>query len=101
MRVFLCLGDRELRLVEAENKPVLKFRHGDLPAAKLTEHTGANFSLIKNLESRTKNCIADDYILAMGIETFRNGPDLLNAVRFVIDRHEHTGANFSLIKNRE
>src|SRR5438105_11507196 len=39
VRVFLCLGDRELRLVEAEDKPVLKFRHGDFSAAKLAEHT--------------------------------------------------------------
>src|SRR5439155_14649845 len=61
MRVFLCLGDRELRLVEAEDKPVLKFRHGDFPAAKLAEHTGANFSLIKNRESGTENRIADEH----------------------------------------
>src|SRR5438552_8473708 len=89
MRVFLCMGDREPRLIEAEDKPVLQFRHGDFPAAKLTEHTGANLGVIKNLESGTENLVADDHILAMEFEPFCDGAHLLNAVRFVSDRHEH------------
>ena len=86
--MFRCCRNRQVLRVERLDEPVLHPGHGDFTSAEFVCEERPDFAGFKNGETVTVRGIANDNVIAPVFEFIGHSLNLINAVRFVVHRHD-------------
>ena len=86
--MFRCCRNCQVLRVERLDQPVLHPGHGDFTSAKFVGEKRSDFTGFINGEAVAVRGIANDNVIATVFEFIGHSLNLINAVRFVIHRHD-------------
>ena len=86
--MFCGCRDGQILRVERLDQPVLHPGHGDFTSAEFVGEKRPDFAGFKNGEAVAVRGVANDNVIAPVFEFIGHSLNLINAVRFVIHRHD-------------
>jgi len=86
--MFCGCRDGQILRVECLDQPVLHPGHGDFTSAEFIGQERPDFARFKDGETVTVRGIANDNVIAPVFEFIGHSLNLINAVRFVVHRHD-------------
>ena len=86
--MFRGCRDGQIFCIERLDQPVLHPGHGDFTSAEFVSEERTDFAGFKNGEAVAVRGVTDDNVIAPVIEFIGHSLNLINAVRFVIHRHD-------------
>lgn len=86
--MFCCCRNSQILRVERLDQPVLHPGHGDFTSPEFVSENRPDFAGFKNGEAVAVRCVANHNVIAPVFEFIGHSLNLINAVRFVIHRHD-------------